>query len=121
MANEISITAILSFAKGASSDDLAVENFLVNMAGTKFHHGTQIVGTSEEPLNLADVGTGCMCMLWNRDATNYVQVFAESGGTPLIRIKAGMPAIFSLDPLSTAPQVKANTAAVELEVLLVEA
>lgn len=120
MANEITLSASISFQKGGAWDGVAVRDLLVTMTGTNWIHHRQSVGTSEEALVLGDVTAGGYVLLVNRDATNYVQVKAATGATALVRLKAGECALFRLDAGATAPFVQANTGAVELETFLLE-
>lgn len=118
MANEISAVASLIFAKsGASAGIRATGTF--TLTGNPHQKGEQSVGfAAAEVLNLGDVVPGGWCLLRNLDATNYVQVLTSTVGTAFARIKAGEFALFRLDAGLTAPAVRADTAAVRLEYLL---
>lgn len=117
MANELTITASLAFAKGSVSVSLAKSAAQFTVSGTKYYQGVQTVGTSEEALELGDISTGGYCLLINRDATNYVSVRSGTGAANLIKVKAGEPALFRVE--AAAPYVIANTASCEVEVLLI--
>ena len=120
MANEITLTASLAFAKGSVSVSLSksAAQFSVDAGSHKYYSGMQTVGTSEEALELGDIATGGYCLLINRDATNYVSVRAGTGAANLIKLKAGEAALFRCE--AAAPYVIANTAACLVEVLLIE-
>lgn len=120
MANEISISASLSFRKGTAGDALYAEDLSVTMTGNRYLKGRQSVGTSEEALVLGEVPAGGWLMLKNTDATNYVQVRAKAGETPFARMRAGEPCgPFRLDA-SAVPTLQANTAACLVEYELLE-
>jgi len=123
MASEISVSAALSFLKGSSTDRLSPDPLTPTMTGSQYVKHRQTVGfAASEALNLGpDVAAGGWCMIVNRDATNYVQVIAATGETPLIRLLAGEFALFRLSASATAPHVQANTAAVDIDVLLLDA
>lgn len=117
MANEIEVRGRLTFAKtGASGGIDAAGTF--TLSGTKFQMGRQNVGTSEEALILGDAAAGGWVFIKNLDATNYVSLRSGTGATDVIRINAGEFAMFRLHGSSTAPYVIANTAAVEIEYLV---
>lgn len=118
MASEIKVTASLGFIKGGAGDGISVPDLAVTLSGTKFLHGRQSIGTAEEALILGEVAAGGWLILVNRDATNFVAVKAASGATPLAKMKAGEPALFRLHPSATAPYLAADTAACEVEYLL---
>ena len=56
----------------------------------------------------------------NRDPTNYIGILTAVSGTEIARLKPGEGAMFPLAPGITAPAAIANTAAVDLEVLVIE-
>lgn len=119
MAAEITVTVSLAFRKGGAVDGLDPGPVSVTFTGTNFLHNRQTVGTVEEALLLGDATAGGWCIMVNRDATNYVQIRGASGQTPLIRCRAGEPACFRIDS-GASPTAQANTAAVELEYLVLE-
>ena len=118
MANEITVTASLAYAKNSYSITLAKTGSQFNVSGTKYHSGVQTIGTSEEALSKGDIGTIGFCILINRDATNYVSIRRATGEGNMIKLKPGEPALFRME--ATAPYAIANTAACELEVLMIE-
>lgn len=88
------------------------------LTGSKYQKGRQAVGTAEEALVLGDVAAGGWVCVKNHGPTNYVQIKAATGETPLIRLKVDEFCLFRLDAGATAPFVQANTAGVEIEYLL---
>lgn len=66
------------------------------------------IGTTEESISFTDITTNGWVKLENLDGTNYVQV-GFSTGVYGIRMKAGFPAFFYLEPGATI-YLKANTA-----------
>jgi len=121
MANELTIGASLSFTKGDSSLSVARGGLRVDVAGNKFIHNIQNINTSEEAIVLGDAGAGGYVFLENMDSTNYVEIRpATGGGQALIRLLAGEIAMFRLAPGATAPFAQANTATVNLRVVIVQ-
>ena len=119
MANEITLTASLAFAKNSVSVQLAKTGASVTVTGNKYYSGMQTVGfAAEEALELGDISTGGFCIIINRDATNFVKVRPGTGAADLIKLKAGEPAMFRMQ--ATAPFVIADTGNCVIEVMLIE-
>lgn len=119
MANEIGISIQVSVNKnGAGASGSYAGN--TTMAGDQFIGNVQIVGTSNEAILLGDVTTtGMGVFLKNLDPTNYIEIFSDSGNTNLItKIGPGLP---SLIYPNAAIYGRANTAAVNLQVVAFEA
>lgn len=95
----------------------------VTTTGTHMQWERITVGTSEEELTInADITAGSdpgYAHFVNTDATNYVQV-GMSTGAYFMRLKAGESAVLPLDPGITSLFLKANTASVQLEILIFE-
>lgn len=122
MANEITVAAELRFSKGGAQDGLSLGPATFTLTGTRYQKGRQSIGfAAEEVLTLGEVVAGGWCMVRNLDATNYVSIRAVAAATPLVRINAGEIALFRLHQSATAPTAQANTAAVEIEYLVLEA
>lgn len=119
MANEITITSTLKYAKNKAAASLT-GSVTVNQTGDKYEAGVQIIGTAEESISKNDIGTIGYCMFRNMDASNYVTIGAVSGPTNhTLTVKAGEVA----GPLrwtGTGIFAKADTAPVNLEYLLIE-
>lgn len=122
MANEITATASLAFAKGSIDQVSRSEaGFTVTVSGSKYAQHTQNIGTSEEQLDFADITTPGWCFLKNLDTTNYVEIRPATGVADLIRLPAGKACVFPFAADCTAPFAIANSSAIELEILLIEA
>lgn len=126
MADELSLTLVLDYEKGTYSAFRAFRDLLITVAGERVHRTTQAVGTSEEALSLGDCGVGGFCLLYNHDPTNYVEVKPIASTAPLVRINPLEFAAFRialLDHLGNAlvPYIQANTAACDVEIILLEA
>lgn len=121
MANEITRTASLQFAKGnvaAVAFSEASKNS--NVSGTRYHRTVQQIGTSEEALGLGELASLGYCMIKNLDATNYVEIKTATSGTAFLKLKPGECALFRFGSGVTAPFAQANTAAVSIEIMIVE-
>lgn len=122
MADEIRLRAALSFAKSGKGAAADSGEKSITMSGTDYWQGTQTVGTAEEALILGDVtAANAYYHIENLDATNRVDLKPATGGTVTTQIGAGKSAVGQFGPGVTAPFVQANTAPVEIKVLIVEA
>jgi hypothetical protein len=108
----------LRYSKSPDSASLST-SFFADQTGDKYQAGVATIGTTEESLDKGDVGTIAYIAVRNLDTTNYIQLGSTTGVYAMI-IKAGKGAVFPWGS-ATTPFVKANTAAVELEYLMIEA
>ncbi len=120
MANEISISAILEFAKNSSAKKLSINGLLATMSGDDFVSLRQVIGTSEEALNIpSDIGTPGWLLVINRDATNFVSIRRATGEGNFAKLLPGEPLLCRL--AAAAPYLIADSAPVAIEYLLLEA
>jgi hypothetical protein len=123
MADEVTIHLQLTYEKAGSKVTLPQDSgrlFQADVAGTLFAHKSQNIGTSEEALDIDGLTAGGLFVAINRDATNYVELRPGTGVTDMIRLLPGEACLFRLSPDATAPYAIANTAACDLEFLLLE-
>lgn len=122
MANEITMTAKISFDKGlvvgVSRDETDKQ---VDVAGTRYTQIVQEIGTSEEVIALGDVPSASIgyCHMKNLDATNFVEVRPALGAADLMKLKPGESAVFRFT-LSVVPAMIADTGACDVEILIIE-
>lgn len=119
MASEITVKAALSAGKGSTSVALSIGPTQFTLTGTKMLKNRQSIGTTEEALEMGEIASGGWFLCVNRDATNYVQIQAGSGALAMVRLKAGEFCLLRFDSGAT-PYLKANTAACEVEYVLLE-
>ena len=119
MANEITVTTSVKVVNGSVSETLSDSASTFDQTGTRFIKGVQEVGfAAAEALDMGDLTDPGWCYMRNLDAANYVSVFAATGETEMIRILAGEHMAFRM--VATAPFVQADTAAVDLEYMIVQ-
>ena len=120
MAQEITATATLAYAKGnINSVSMSKSGARFDVAGSNYERGTQTVTTSSpQAIGLGSVATPGWFFVQNNDATNYVQLFDSTGGNAFLRLKPGEFAIGRF--AATAPAAQANTASVAIEYMIVE-
>ncbi len=82
----------------------------VTATGSYSDGRTMAVGTSEYTWTLAtDVGSANLCVLWNRDTTNYVE-YGFSTGVYVGRLLPGQANVIGLQPTQASLFLRANTA-----------
>jgi len=118
MSNEISINQTLRYSKSGVSATHS-SSYQADQTGDKYQAGVQIVGTTEESLDKGDIGTIGYISFKNLDTTNFFQMGITTG-VYSIKCLAGKGGMIPWNS-STAPLVKANTANVEVDYLMIEA
>lgn len=119
MADEITVTGLLAFEKSPAAEVSVGESAKTfDVTGSKYVTGVQEAGTSAEAIGLGDVGTPGFFFIKNLDDTNYMEVLSATDGEVLLKVK---PLEFAVGRFGcAAPAVKADTAAVDFEYLIVE-
>ncbi len=121
MADEIQLSLSISCSKNGASIN-ASGNMSITMAGDQFISNIQIVGTSNEALQVGDVSTTGYVYVKNLDSTNYVEVFLDNANTYLVAKL--FPGEFTLyKPGGTGAAnlfARANTGACNCQVIALE-
>lgn len=122
MANEITMTSGLSVQKGNLNFQVPLNSVSVDLTGTRVIRNVQAVGTAYEAIVTGDLATAGVAYFRNLDTVNYVELGVEVSAAfyPLVRLNAGETAgPFRLSQL--AFHARANTAAVNVDVMICEA
>lgn len=121
MANEISITMNATCENGNFKSTFNVGTVRVNQSAQGAASGIWSVGTTTESLPSGDVSSKGYLFLRNLDATNFVTLYATTGGNgrEFGKLKAGEVTVLRMSP-SKSLVGKADTAAVKLQYLLLE-
>lgn len=119
MANEITTTGSLAFAKGSIvSVSMLKSGAQFSVTGSHYHRGTQSIATSAVAIGLGGVTTPGWFFCQNNDATNYVELLDSTGGAVFAKLKPGE---FMLGRFGcAAPAAKANVAACIVEYLIIQ-
>lgn len=120
MANEISLSGRITVTKGDFTYSRSFSD-AIDMTGGEVSSGIASVSNSaHEAIPVTDIGTAGVAFFRNLDATNYVEIGIDDGGSfvAMLKLKAGECALVRLG--TNAPYAKANTAAVRLEYAIVE-
>jgi len=121
LANEISLTAVLTankpsiMAGGAVSK--AITSLLATMTGNVYSEQTISVATGATAIPLGQVSSPHWSFFKNLDANNYIQLQNGAAGAVFARLLAGECAFVPLDA-TCVPYAVSNSAACLLEYLI---
>lgn len=120
MANEFTISVSLSCFKSSIMSEalgIAVDGLIDSMTGTYISRGVALIATSATAIPLGQVTAPHWAILKNLDSSNFIKIRNGSGGTDLLKIRAGKANLISfLD--SATPYAIADTASCLLEYLI---
>ena len=121
MADEIKITQSVRLVKSALKHEFTPPQLSLTMTGSLVYDVTTSVGTSEETAGptFGDIGTEGLCIIYNLDSANYVQVGFATGVYGMRLYGGWAPATFTLEPIATL-YLKANTASCNVRVIVYE-
>lgn len=125
MANEITLSSSLQFAKGnIAAQSLQVQTVRADVAGKDFARESQTITTAAggTAISLGAVAAPGVFSIKNNDTLggNYVEILPAVSGTPLLRILPGETAQGRFSATVTAPAAIAHTASVDIEFLIVQ-
>lgn len=117
MANELNLSASLSFSKGGAVVDKAL-TATISVTGDAFSHEILSIAITTPTLLVesASLGTPGYVFIKNLDATNFVSVGIT--GSYTVKLKAGEFALFRY--ASTSLYAVADTAACLVEYIIIE-
>ena len=121
MSDEIKILQSVRLTKSTLKHEFTPPQLSLTMTGSLVYDVTLIVGTIEETSGptFGDIGTEGLCVIYNLDQTNYVQVGFATTVYGMRLYGAGAPAMFFLEPNATL-YLKANTASCNVRVIVYE-
>lgn len=121
MATHITIQQSVRLSKGAMKHEFTPPQLALEQTGALVYDNTVSVGTTEETAGPAfgDIGTEGLCVVYNLDPTNYVQIGFATGVYGMRARGANMPVMFFLEPGATL-YLKANTAACNVRIIVYE-
>lgn len=117
MANEFLISASIGYDDSEGSEfTVAVADIIRSITDKAYIRHKQLVGTSEEALNIGDLETLGWSIFVNRDEVNYCEIRSASGDSnDVILIPPLCPALYHFGSDVTDPYAIANAAPVQLE------
>lgn len=122
MADEIRTSISFQVSKGGAAIATGTLSDTIDMTGTDMGTVTQAIGTSNEALDIpVDVTGDVHLCVKNLDATNYVEIFKDSGNSHLLsKLQPGEACLLMGVPSSTSLYGRANTAAVQVQLWVTE-
>jgi hypothetical protein len=121
MANEVTVSVSLAFSKSGKTIEFSKKGKQLDVSGDDYLRRTQVIGTSEEALDIGDIATPGYFIGWNNDTTNYVSIRSGTGAANCVELKpGGEPVCFRFARGATAPFAIANTANCTIEYLIIE-
>ena len=122
MANEITVTMELDLVNGDLERNASVSALQFDQTtGAALWNTVNVGFAADEAIVTTELTALGWCFMRNLDSTNYVEWGPDNGGSlvPCGRIEAGEVAMFRLSPAITF-RAQANTAAVELDILILD-
>lgn len=86
MANEVTVNATLAYDDDISSASEQVVNRVVTVSTTKYVKLIQLIGITEEAIQLGEVSALGYAMFRNLDPTNFVELRVATGGAKFARL-----------------------------------
>lgn len=120
MADEIRVNASLQYEDDElTTIALSLSEFIGDITTKLYVKHKHNVGTSEEAMELGALSALGWCIAVNRDDTNFVEIRSATGASnDIIKIPAGAAALFHFGSNVTAPYIIADTAACQVEYLI---
>jgi len=124
MAGPIQVQFTLTYTPpftGASQKTLPL-SITATIAGSAYKESTQNIPTTAggTAIVVAGLTTPRWCAIINRDPANFVQILTAVAGTAFAKLLPGEGMLLPFDPGIAAPAALANTAACQIELLLIE-
>lgn len=128
MANEVTLSATLAYAKDNLSQESQVSLAVFSPSGESYTRVTQSIATSETAINLGDISSLGYAMFVNRDPTNYIELKVATSGAIFARLdpdpnsdgKGGV-ALLRMGSGAQVPYAIANTAACIMDIFIIKA
>lgn len=120
MANEITANIRVQLSNGTLIKDFNPGRIQPNQTTKGAFDVVKSVATTETTVALSTITTPRVCVLYNLDATNYVEVGTTTTDYPIRLYPASMPSVLELNTTKTTLYLKANTAACLVQIMVLE-
>ena len=123
MADEITTSVSVQLVNGLLRMDFKPAKILTTQAASGLFDNVRSIGTSEVEVTLTGLTTPKIAIVWNLDATNYVEMGTTTTDYPFKQFPTGtgLPNIITLNAAKTSLFLKANTAACKVRIIVLEA
>lgn len=122
MANDVRSTHGFSYEKDNLKGSVPNETSTYTLTGTRANRTNQTIGTTYEAIVTGDLASAGLCWVKNLSTSNYVEIGREVSGAfyGVVLVLPGKSAgPFGISTLSLFG--RANTAAVDIDILITEA
>lgn len=121
MADEIKVNGSIEYSDSEdSSVDLEIANLLATVTTKRFIKYKHNIGVTEEAIKLGELSTLGWAMFINRDPTNFIELRVATSGAKFGKLFPGEFALLRLGSGAQAPYAIADTAACQMDVLIIE-
>ena len=120
MADEITLNMRMQLSNGSLDVDFNPGRLLSTQTTQGYFDGVRSIATSETTVTLSGITTPRQCILYNMDATNYVEAGTTTADYPIRLEAGGLPNFLTLNNSKTTLYLKANTAACNVRILVLE-
>lgn len=115
MADEITHNVRLQLDYGAYSRDFNPGRILLTYTPLVIYNTVALITTGEVTITHG-VTNPRFCILYNLDATNYVEAGTTTANYPIYLRPASMPSVFEIGPGKASIYLKANTASCYVDI-----
>lgn len=121
MADELTLNASYSYTKdGCTISSTLLNSNKYTITGDEAVKAKMLVPTSKGVIPLGPLDSVGIVIGKNLDVTNFIEIFPDGTGLSTVKALAGEPFIFRAGASAQAPQWKADTAAVLVEITIFE-
>ena len=123
MADEIKSTFAIQLINGVLRLDFKPAQIKTTQATAGMFDCVRSIATTETSIALTGITTPKVAIIWNLDATNYVELGTTTTDYPikLFPTGSGIPNVITLNASKTTLYLKANTAACKVRIIVLEA
>ena len=123
MANEITTSISLQLINSFLRLDFKPAKIQTTQTTAGLFDSVRSIATTETTVSLTGITTPKVAVIWNLDATNYVEFGTTTTDYPikLFPTGTGIPNIITLNATKTTLYLKANTAACKVRIIVLEA
>lgn len=120
VSNEVTVNVSLIYEDDEGSyAPLELPNFLDSVSDKLYIKDKQLIGITEEAINLGEALDPTWGLFINRDPTNFIYLLTGTGGLRFAKLTPGRPALIPLGPDAQIPFAIADTAPCKLEYLII--
>lgn len=120
MADEITVVSRVKLINDVLKSDFNPGSLLLTQTTAGIFDSVRSITTTETSVTLTGITTPRVCVLYNLDATNYVEAGTTTADYPFKLRPASMASVFELNAGKTTLYLKANTATCKVRIIVLE-